>query len=465
MVLSGGGSYGAYEVGVLRALEKAGLEPAILSGVSVGAINAVVWLAHGFKTAPLEHAWSELRSPSVGMRWPTLVLRAAGGLVATFCALQVLLTVVGSLDLGMGRAARILTGLDRGWITTLLEVSAWLMLGLLGFWIGMRSGAIDRALDRAIPADPDRLRHQIGVGLVVLGIVFLVVVGLQIPWPLRFHLSVFLVGLIAWFAMRPGSLRGVLRGLVQRLLPETGGRGLWRGTARRRLVRRLVAAGDPQRLVDGRTHVVVSACDVNRGTMSYFINWANPSAAFRRNIAKNLGEVVEVLTPRDVIEATVASGAVPVLFEPAHFRGRDYLDGGVFSNQPLHAVVADGADAILLVLVSPSSGPRRPSDDASLVELGARLQELANWRDLQTELRRLPAGWSREGDPAQVCVVEPREHLPGWMFAFGPAASADLVRRGERDAWRALDRAEWLEPPADGRAAKAAATKVLAATK
>ena len=50
VVLSGGGSYGAYEVGVLRVLEKLGLEPAILAGVSVGAINAVVWLAHGFDT-------------------------------------------------------------------------------------------------------------------------------------------------------------------------------------------------------------------------------------------------------------------------------------------------------------------------------------------------------------------------------------------------------------------------------
>ena len=51
VVLSGGGAFGAYEVGVLRVLEGIGLRPKILAGTSAGAINAVVWLAHDFQTA------------------------------------------------------------------------------------------------------------------------------------------------------------------------------------------------------------------------------------------------------------------------------------------------------------------------------------------------------------------------------------------------------------------------------
>jgi len=40
LLLQGGGALGAYEVGVLKALETAALRPAIMVGVSVGAINA-----------------------------------------------------------------------------------------------------------------------------------------------------------------------------------------------------------------------------------------------------------------------------------------------------------------------------------------------------------------------------------------------------------------------------------------
>ena len=39
VVLSGGGALGAYEVGVLRVLEAVGLRPAIVAGVSIGALN------------------------------------------------------------------------------------------------------------------------------------------------------------------------------------------------------------------------------------------------------------------------------------------------------------------------------------------------------------------------------------------------------------------------------------------
>src|SRR5207249_10850048 len=46
LVLSGGGALGAYEVGVLKVLERLGLAPALVAGVSSGALNAVAWVAH-----------------------------------------------------------------------------------------------------------------------------------------------------------------------------------------------------------------------------------------------------------------------------------------------------------------------------------------------------------------------------------------------------------------------------------
>ena len=78
LVLSGGGALGAYEVGVLKVLEALALAPAMVAGVSIGAVNAVVWLAHGRRTEALERTWLQLRGSHVGLHWITLALRAAG---------------------------------------------------------------------------------------------------------------------------------------------------------------------------------------------------------------------------------------------------------------------------------------------------------------------------------------------------------------------------------------------------
>ena len=66
-VLGGGGAWGAYEVGMLRALLEAGIEPDIVLGTSVGAINGAAFAAEpGLEcVARLEKVWTELDSGSV----------------------------------------------------------------------------------------------------------------------------------------------------------------------------------------------------------------------------------------------------------------------------------------------------------------------------------------------------------------------------------------------------------------
>ena len=103
---------------------------------------------------------------------------------------------------------------------------------------------------------------------------------------------------------------------------------------------------------------------------------------------------------------------------------------------------------MLVVLLSPSGWPSAIAPPESLFGLAGRLLEVANWRDMQAELRNLPAGWSRRGDPARVCVVEPDATLPGGVLGFDPATAAALIERGEEDGWRALERAGWLAPAA-----------------
>jgi NTE family protein len=68
-VLGGGGLLGAHEVGMLRALEQAGVQPDLVVGTSVGALNGVfvaadpagaaAWLAQLWQGEALRHAFSE----------------------------------------------------------------------------------------------------------------------------------------------------------------------------------------------------------------------------------------------------------------------------------------------------------------------------------------------------------------------------------------------------------------------
>jgi NTE family protein len=67
-VLSGGGSLGAVQVGMLQALSARGVEPDLLIGTSAGALNAAYVAGHGTDAASLrslESIWSNLRRRDV----------------------------------------------------------------------------------------------------------------------------------------------------------------------------------------------------------------------------------------------------------------------------------------------------------------------------------------------------------------------------------------------------------------
>ncbi len=66
-VLGGGGMLGSAEVGMLRALAEAGVEPGLILGASVGAINGAAYAAApGVETARrLERMWAELGATDV----------------------------------------------------------------------------------------------------------------------------------------------------------------------------------------------------------------------------------------------------------------------------------------------------------------------------------------------------------------------------------------------------------------
>jgi predicted acylesterase/phospholipase RssA len=447
VILSGGGGLGAYQVGVLKVLDQIGFKPQIVAGLSVGAINAVAWLAHGCSTAALERTWSRIGPSNIGLRWTTLMLRIAGLFVTVLAVIELLLILIGSDELTVFRIA-MREPRSGGLPSAAFDAMAWMVVGLLGYAIVTVARPVEDWLARSTAASslgPEVWHGWMGRFLLAGAMVHAGTWALGLPWPHRFSATVLVLGTLVWLMNRPGRAGAWVRRLLMRLSPESGGRGLWRGLARRRLMESLVAEGDPQRLVSGDIHLMVNAVSVESGRMCYFINWSNPSAAFADGIARALGEICEVRTPAEVIEAAAASSAIPVLFQPVTINGRDFMDAGMFSSQALHAVLADGADAVLIVLMSPAQWAAPASGELHLFEVGSRLLELGNWRDLRTEILTLPAPWSREGDPARICVVEPKEMLPGNLLRFDPQSAAELMRRGEQDAWAALEQAGWVK--------------------
>jgi NTE family protein len=88
-VLSGGGSLGAVQVGMLRALADHGIEPDLLVGSSAGALNAAFVAGQGFRATTLDRLaeiWCSLRRRDVFPFAPHRHLLALGGARPSLCS-------------------------------------------------------------------------------------------------------------------------------------------------------------------------------------------------------------------------------------------------------------------------------------------------------------------------------------------------------------------------------------------
>ena len=87
-VLSGGGSLGAVQVGMLQALTARGVEPDLLIGTSAGALNAAYVAGHGTSESALdglEAIWVGLRRRDVFPLQPARLGAAALGWAPSLC--------------------------------------------------------------------------------------------------------------------------------------------------------------------------------------------------------------------------------------------------------------------------------------------------------------------------------------------------------------------------------------------
>lgn len=446
VVLSGGGALAAYETGVLRTLERIGLKPAIVSGASAGALNAVAWVAHEFRAAALERIWRQVDPAAIGIRWTTVALRAAGGLLLVLGLMQALVSWTGSSDLSVLALFRHGEPVGLWPASSFLDIVAWILVAGGGFLLLRSSREVEKFLVRfGDPETERRMRLWGAFGLLLWSFAHLMTWLLAWPWPHGFSATLLAVAAGVWFVARSRRAGQWARNVLFMLMPETDGRGLWGSAARRRLLKRLIGARRLERLWPGETHLILSALALDNGRIAHFVNWPATSARFHARVEASLGEVIPLQSPEEVMEAAIASSAIPVLFEPARIGGRDFVDAVAFSMHPLRAAIYDDADAAIVIVVAPSGAPPAPRPPRNPFEVWGRYLDLANWRDLQQELLSLPGAWRGEDKPHALCIVEPEAPLPGGVLAYSPRIATKLIRRGEQDAVRALDHAGWLE--------------------
>lgn len=148
----------------------------------------------------------------------------------------------------------------------------------------------------------------------------------------------------------------------------------------------LIAAGlGPQELVDAwralRTRDVVGPrwrfLRLLTGTSSVFSNQHLRNLLCRRLPVRSFSELriplsivgtdletgeTVVLREGDLIEAILASTALPGLFPPVLWRGRRLVDGGLSNNVPIDLAVEQGAERVIGILCGCAKGlPDRPS--------------------------------------------------------------------------------------------------------
>lgn len=93
-VLSGGGSLGSVQVGMLQALADAGVTPDLLVGTSAGALNAAFAAGHGsgrHAIDALAEVWAGLRGSSVFRFDPRFLLRGGAGSLCSNSTMRSLL--------------------------------------------------------------------------------------------------------------------------------------------------------------------------------------------------------------------------------------------------------------------------------------------------------------------------------------------------------------------------------------
>jgi NTE family protein len=158
-----------------------------------------------------------------------------------------------------------------------------------------------------------------------------------------------------------------------------------------------------------------------------------------RIVATNVLDGSEVvLSSGPVVDALLASAAIPGVFPPVQLDGRHLIDGGISSNTPISTAVAAGAKRIVVLPTGFACALERPPSGALAMVLHALTLLIA---------RQLVVDVLRWRETAEIFVVPPL--CPVEASAYDFSATASLIERAAAStrAWLAAGGLERPEVP------------------
>jgi NTE family protein len=207
------------------------------------------------------------------------------------------------------------------------------------------------------------------------------------------------------------------------LVRGVGARSILKPRPVRELLARLLPEHDFARL---RLPLRVTAVDVDAGALVVF------GAGGR--------------TDCSVVDAVMASMALPVYLPPVVIRGRRYADGGLLQVLPLDVAVAAGGDLVVAVDVGPVAPAPPPEARRGPALVAAHDRALAIVMAAQ-RVRSLER-WEQADERPPLVLVRP-EVDPYGTFAFD--RTEEFIEAGYRATHAALDRYRRADAQAHGR--------------
>lgn len=165
--------------------------------------------------------------------------------------------------------------------------------------------------------------------------------------------------------------------------------------------------------------------------------------------------VDEIKSTSELIDALMATSAVPIAFPPRQLHGQGlWVDGGLVKNTPLRAAIDEGAEEIFMVLLHPQKVSICP---VNMWQVIARLVDVVLDASAQKELEvaRMVEHMSLEARPEselahrklpRIEVIQPRQPVDINLLDIDPERSRMLIRAGYEDAVLHLDAVYPLQP-------------------
>jgi NTE family protein len=149
-------------------------------------------------------------------------------------------------------------------------------------------------------------------------------------------------------------------------------------------------------------------------------------------MATNLRQATETwFTSGDLVDAVLASSAVPVLFPPVGIDGEWYLDGGILRDVPLTRAVEQGATTVYVLgtgrLAQPWNEPKRPLGMAFQASWIARKHRFH--QDLAAVPAHVAVHLLPDGDPPATTRIHDLSHTAAMIDEAYAATSQYLANR------------------------------------